>query len=143
MSISSHPVQHLKETLFSLNAYASSILQRCAHYGFLLKLIRYGGKNSLIRNIQLMQNEHFGIVLLEAMAAQKPVIARNSGGLVETITNGVTGYLCDPTPLEFSLAMAKFIQNPQMAERMGIEARRHVTVSFSTRIFGEFESIPC
>lgn len=71
------------------------------------------------------------------MAAQKPVIACNSGGPVETIKNGVTGYLCDPTPREFALAMAKFIQDPQMAERMGTEARRHVTESFSTKIFGQ------
>ncbi|KAF3442381.1 hypothetical protein FNV43_RR16297 [Rhamnella rubrinervis] len=83
------------------------------------------------------EDEHFGIVPLEAMAAQKPVIACNSGGPVETIKNGVTGYLCDPTPQEFSLAMAKFIQDPKMAERMGVEARRHVTESFSTKIFGE------
>ncbi|KAH7512662.1 uncharacterized protein LOC107432555 [Ziziphus jujuba] len=82
------------------------------------------------------KDEHFGIVPLEAMAAQKPVIGCNSGGPVETIKNGVTGYLCDPTPREFSLAMAKFLEDPQMAQRMGIEARRHVTESFSTKIFG-------
>lgn len=84
-----------------------------------------------------MQDEHFGIVPLEAMAAQKPVIGCNSGGPVETIKNGVTGYLCNPTPRDFALAMAKFLEDPQMAERMGIEARRHVTESFSTEIFGQ------
>ncbi|KAF3442399.1 hypothetical protein FNV43_RR16315 [Rhamnella rubrinervis] len=83
------------------------------------------------------KDEHFGIVPLEAMAAQKPVIGCNSGGPVETIKNGVTGYLCDPNPREFSMSMAKFIQDPQMAERMGIEARRHVIESFSTKIFGQ------
>ena len=71
------------------------------------------------------------------MAAHKPVIACNSGGPVETIKNGVTGFLCDPSPRNFSLAMAKFIQDPQMAERMGAEARQHVTESFSTKIFGQ------
>lgn len=84
-----------------------------------------------------MQDEHFGIVPLEAMAAQKPVIACNSGGPVETVKNGTTGYLCDPTPRDFSFAMAKLIQDPQLAERMGIEARQHVTESFSTKIFGQ------
>ncbi|XAR68269.1 GDP-Man:Man(1)GlcNAc(2)-PP-dolichol alpha-1,3-mannosyltransferase [Bertholletia excelsa] len=83
------------------------------------------------------KDEHFGIVPLEAMAAHKPVIACNSGGPVETIKNGVTGFLCDPTPQQFSLAMAKFIQDPQMAEKMGAEARQHVTESFSTKIFGQ------
>ncbi|KAM1228640.1 hypothetical protein ACFX2J_007711 [Malus domestica] len=83
------------------------------------------------------KDEHFGIVPLEAMAAHKPVIACNSGGPVETVKNGETGFLCDCNPREFSLAMAKFIKDPQMAQRMGIEARRHVTESFSTKIFGQ------
>jgi alpha-1,3/alpha-1,6-mannosyltransferase len=83
------------------------------------------------------KDEHFGIVPLEAMAAHKPVIACNSGGPVETIRNGVTGFLSDPNPEEFSLAMAKFIQDPQMAERMGEEAQKHVSESFSTKIFGQ------
>ncbi|KAJ4951842.1 hypothetical protein NE237_028674 [Protea cynaroides] len=83
------------------------------------------------------KDEHFGIVPLEAMAAQKPVIACNSGGPVETIMDGVTGFLCDPTPLKFSVAMAAFIIDPEMAERMGREAQRHVSESFSTKIFGQ------
>ncbi|KAK4585781.1 hypothetical protein RGQ29_023122 [Quercus rubra] len=83
------------------------------------------------------KDEHFGIVPLESMAAHKPVIACNSGGPVETIKDGETGFLCDPTPQKFSLAMAKLIQDPTMAKRMGEEARRHVTESFSTRIFGQ------
>ncbi|XP_024021660.1 alpha-1,3/1,6-mannosyltransferase ALG2 [Morus notabilis] len=83
------------------------------------------------------KDEHFGIVPLEAMAAQKPVIACNSGGPVETVKNGTTGYLCDPTSRDFALAMAKFIQDPRLAESMGIEARQHATESFSTKIFGQ------
>ncbi|GAV56939.1 LOW QUALITY PROTEIN: Glycos_transf_1 domain-containing protein/Glyco_trans_4_4 domain-containing protein [Cephalotus follicularis] len=83
------------------------------------------------------KDEHFGIVPLEAMAAYKPVIACNSGGPVETVIDGVTGFLRDPTPREFSLAMDKLIQEPEMARRMGQEARHHVTESFSTKIFGQ------
>ncbi|KAH1120782.1 hypothetical protein J1N35_003942 [Gossypium stocksii] len=84
-----------------------------------------------------MQDEHFGIVPLEAMAAHKPVIACNSGGPVETIKNGETGFLCDPSPKDFALAMAKFIQDPEMAKRMGEQARQHVNESFSTTTFGQ------
>lgn len=42
------------------------------------------------------EDEHFGIVPLEAMAAGKPVLACNSGGPVESIVDGVTGFLCAP-----------------------------------------------
>ncbi|KAK4387142.1 Alpha-1,3/1,6-mannosyltransferase ALG2 [Sesamum angolense] len=83
------------------------------------------------------KDEHFGIVPLEAMAAHKPVIACNSGGPVETIKNGVTGYLCDPSPQDFSTAMANFIRDPQMSRTMGREAQQHVMQSFSTKIFGQ------
>ncbi|XP_057431785.1 uncharacterized protein LOC130724543 [Lotus japonicus] len=83
------------------------------------------------------KDEHFGIVPIEAMAAYKPVIACNSGGPVESIKNGETGFLCDPTPQKFASAMASLINDPQGAERMGREARRHVVESFSTKTFGE------
>ncbi|XP_022943138.1 alpha-1,3/1,6-mannosyltransferase ALG2 [Cucurbita moschata] len=83
------------------------------------------------------KDEHFGIVPLEAMAAYKPVIACNSGGPVETIKHGATGFLCSPNPQEFALAMAKLIQDPGMAARMGREARQHTVESFSTKIFGQ------
>ncbi|CAN4098667.1 unnamed protein product [Withania somnifera] len=83
------------------------------------------------------KDEHFGIVPLEAMAAYKPVIACNSGGPVETVKHGMTGFLCDPSPREFASAMSNFIQDPHMSEKMGQDARQHVAESFSTNIFGQ------
>ncbi|CAL0310681.1 unnamed protein product [Lupinus luteus] len=98
-------------------------------------------RNALLSECQCVlytpKDEHFGIVPLEAMAAYKPVIACNSGGPVESIKNGVTGFLCNPTPQDFSLAMTRFIEDSQFAERMGREARRHVVESFSTKTFGQ------
>lgn len=83
------------------------------------------------------KDEHFGIVPLEAMAAHKPVIACNSGGPVETVKDGETGFLCDPNPQSFSLAMAKFLEDHSLAERMGTKARSHVASTFSTKTFGD------
>ncbi|MQL94674.1 hypothetical protein Taro_027340 [Colocasia esculenta] len=83
------------------------------------------------------KDEHFGIVPLEAMAARKPVIACDSGGPMESIKHGITGFLCDPTPLEFSQAMHKLASDPEMAASMGEEARDHVSRTFSTNVFGE------
>jgi glycogen synthase len=53
------------------------------------------------------QNEHFGIVPLEAMAAARPVVACSSGGPLESVVDGETGFLCDPTPSAFAAAMHK------------------------------------
>ena len=84
-----------------------------------------------------VQDEHFGIVPIEAMAAHKPVIACNSGGPVESIKNGVTGYLCEPTPRDFSVAMSNFVCDPLLSTTMGEEARQHVVETFSTKTFGQ------
>ncbi|KAL9236472.1 hypothetical protein vseg_011139 [Gypsophila vaccaria] len=83
------------------------------------------------------KDEHFGIVPLEAMAAHKPVIACNSGGPIETIKHEITGFLCDPTPQDFSSAMTKLVQDLELARKMGTQARQHVVDSFSTEVFGD------
>jgi glycosyltransferase involved in cell wall biosynthesis len=45
--------------------------------------------------------EHFGIVPLESMYAGRPVIAVKSGGPMETVVDGKTGFLCEKTPKRF------------------------------------------
>ncbi|MDJ1174965.1 glycosyltransferase [Roseofilum capinflatum] len=41
--------------------------------------------------------ETLGLVLLEAMAAGCPVVAAGTGGITDIVTDGVNGYLFDPT----------------------------------------------
>lgn len=43
------------------------------------------------------RTETLGLVLLEAMAAGCPVVAAASGGIPDIVTDGVNGYLFDPT----------------------------------------------
>ncbi|CAN6276749.1 unnamed protein product [Urochloa humidicola] len=98
-------------------------------------------RNELLSNclcvLYTPTDEHFGIVPLEAMAAHKPVIACNSGGPVETVVNEVTGFLCDPSPTEFSKAMLKLVSDHDLTLRMGKQARDHVVQKFSTKTFGD------
>ncbi len=50
--------------------------------------------------------EEFGIAAVEAQAAGRPVIATARGGALETVVDGVTGFLVDPaTPDGFADAM--------------------------------------
>ena len=42
------------------------------------------------------RTETLGLVLLEAMAAGCPVVAANSGGIPDSVTDGENGYLFDP-----------------------------------------------
>jgi alpha-1,3/alpha-1,6-mannosyltransferase len=83
------------------------------------------------------ENEHFGYVPLEAMAAGRPVVAVKSGGPRETIQHGETGLLCEPTPEAFAAALHKLIVNPALAQRMGQAGRVHVDRFFSLHAFGQ------
>lgn len=80
--------------------------------------------------------EHFGIVPLEAMAAGRPVVACNSGGPLESVVHGETGFLCIPQPGPWAAAMEQFL-DPGVAARMGGAARRHACANFSRAAFGD------
>ncbi|XP_006863256.1 PREDICTED: alpha-1,3/1,6-mannosyltransferase ALG2 [Chrysochloris asiatica] len=82
-------------------------------------------------------NEHFGIVPLEAMYMKCPVIATNSGGPLESILHNITGFLCEPDPVNFSKAMEKFIYNPSLKTTMGLAGRARVQEKFSSEAFAE------
>ena len=62
-------------------------------------------------------NEHFGIVPIEAMYCQTPVVAVNSGGPKETIIHGVTGFLCPPEPAAFGQALVQLLQAEQQQQQ--------------------------
>ena len=50
------------------------------------------------------RTETLGLVLLEAMAAGCPVVAARSGGIPDIVTDGVNGYMFDPTDEEGAIA---------------------------------------
>ena len=66
--------------------------------------------------------EPFGIVLLEAMAAGKPVIAVNEGGYVE-ICDPSFCFLLPPFPVEFADKITYLQRHPEIARKMGSEGR--------------------
>lgn len=82
------------------------------------------------------EGEHFGIVPLEAMASGTPVIACNSGGPLESVVQGKTGYLCKPLAENFAAAM-KELMKEGVSESMGRQAQVHVRLKFSRAAFGE------
>ena len=82
------------------------------------------------------ENEHFGFVPLEAMAAARPVVAVNSGGPRETVRHEETGLLCAPNAAAFADALARLIADRASAWQMGQAGREHVAARFSRRAFG-------
>ncbi|MEA5536415.1 glycosyltransferase [Crocosphaera sp. XPORK-15E] len=53
------------------------------------------------------RTETLGLVLLEAMAAGCPVVAANSGGIPDIVTDGVNGYLFEPNDPDGAIIATK------------------------------------
>jgi phosphatidylinositol alpha-mannosyltransferase len=65
-------------------------------------------------------NESFGIVLLEAMATGKPVVASNIPGYQSIIENGKNGFLTQSrNPEDIADKIIKILRNPELAINMG------------------------
>lgn len=68
--------------------------------------------------------EGFGIAILEAMAAGKPVIATAVGGIPEFVLSGETGLLVEPGNVEaLADAIDQLLSHPQQAQTMGVKGR--------------------
>jgi glycosyltransferase involved in cell wall biosynthesis len=77
-------------------------------------------------------NEGLGLVAVEALLCESPVIAFRSGGLTDIITNGETGILVTPgETAELAAAMDLVITQPDVAAKMAEQGRRHALDSFS------------
>jgi glycogen synthase len=89
--------------------------------------------------------EPFGIINLEAMACQTPVVASSVGGIREVVVPGETGLLVpfaavsetnfephDPTAFAKDLAAAinQLLEDPERARSMGLKSRERVEQLF-------------
>lgn len=79
-----------------------------------------------------IEAEPFGRVAIEAMAAGKPVIASNIGGLPEVVADGVTGLLVEPKDVEaLAKAILRLVNDPSLLVEMGFQGRAIVNEKFS------------
>ncbi|KAI9728210.1 MAG: Alpha-1,3-mannosyltransferase-like protein [Chrysothrix sp. TS-e1954] len=97
-------------------------------------------KATLLRAASLLvytpKFEHFGIVPLEAMLAERTVLAAKTGGPTETVVDGRTGWLRDvDDPGQWTKVMDLVLSGLGQEELLGMgqEGRKHVLDRFSRR----------
>jgi glycosyltransferase involved in cell wall biosynthesis len=78
--------------------------------------------------------EPYGLVPLEAMSCERPVVASRSGGIVETIIDGETGYTVERGDTSsFSERVRQLLNDHALAKSFGIAGRRRVVQHFAAR----------
>ena len=76
--------------------------------------------------------EGFGLAVLEAMAAGKPIIASNVGGLYALVKEDINGWLIPPGDAEaLSQALNKLIGSEELLKSMGGNSKRIAREAFS------------
>lgn len=83
-------------------------------------------------------SESFGIVILEAWASAKPVVASRLGPTEDTVTDGQEGYLTDAGSVEhLAEALHKLAEDNAAAAAMGAAGLRKFLASYTTETMGD------
>jgi len=78
--------------------------------------------------------ESFGIALIEAQAAGKPVVGTRVGGAPEALQEDETGFLVNPGDFEqLAEAIIRFLSDEKLAREMGENGKRFVKARFDVR----------
>jgi len=136
-------VLHAKLLLAGMadETYLKQINTLCDELGISDRVIFAGQRNdipALLRSIDILVlptlTEAFPRVILEAMAAAKPVVATDTGGNAEAVADTVTGFLVQTNDAA-TLAgkISELINNKEKRYQMGMAGRRRVEKNFDIR----------
>jgi glycosyltransferase involved in cell wall biosynthesis len=98
----------------------------------------------------IFKSEAFGIVLIEAMACEKPVISTDLGtGTSFVNQDGITGFVVPPGNAKaLSRAIKKILENKKIAKEFGQNGRKRAESEFSLkkmleRVSAVYKDLPC
>jgi len=81
--------------------------------------------------------EGFGIVLLEANAAGKPVVATTVGGIPDAVADGVSGILIEPEKwTTIAQSVTNLLHDDEQRQTLGRQGRERVENEFDWKIVG-------
>ncbi len=82
--------------------------------------------------------EPFGRIAVEAMAAGKPVVGPQTGGIAETVVDHVTGLLVPPRDeMAFAQAVETLLIDPTLRQRFGEAGRKRVADEYDNEVLLE------
>jgi glycosyltransferase involved in cell wall biosynthesis len=82
--------------------------------------------NQALVTVYAPHREPFGLVPVESLACQTPVVAVREGGIQETIVHEHTGLLIERDPELFARAVAGLLDQPELAAAYGRNGRERV-----------------
>jgi glycosyltransferase involved in cell wall biosynthesis len=93
---------------------------------------------SLISSLDLFvlstRFEGLGLVYLEAMALQRPVVGSKISPITEVVKDGETGLLANvDDPEDFARAILKLLQDSELRQRMGKAGPTHVESNYNSQ----------
>ena len=98
--------------------------------------VEYGAAIELVRNCRLLvlpsRTEAMGRVLLEAMAAAKPVVASRVDGIPHYVNEAINGLLFESGDDEdLARCIRTLLENPDLAHRLGQAGRKRMETMYT------------
>jgi glycosyltransferase involved in cell wall biosynthesis len=115
------------------SGYAESLRTRAGELGLGDKVIFLGSRDDvpkILASLDVLVHcptapEPYGLVVIEAMAAQRPVVAASAGGIPEIVQHDITGLLTEPGDIGgFAAAVLRLLGDSALRCRMGEAGRR-------------------
>lgn len=114
--------------------------------GHITNVKDYMAKSTVIVHTSI-EPEPFGMVIIEAMALEKPVIATDFGGPLEIIDHDVDGFLIPAQqPAILAEHIIRLLEDADLREKIGKKARKKIILKFDVsnyadQIEGVYEEI--
>lgn len=114
-------------------ARTNGIAQRVIFTGSQMNLVDFYAASDVVVSASV-EPEAFGRVAVEAQMMSKPIIATNHGGAVETVQNGITGYLVLPNdPVDMARALRQTLTQPTDLPKVGEAGRAWVVQHYTVQ----------
>lgn len=81
--------------------------------------------------VSFTRDDALSLAVIEAMMAERPVVAMRSGGVPEIITDGESGVLVEDADIHaLAASIGRLLRDPELRRRLGARARRRAVERF-------------